>query len=113
MFQKHVHFSLDTIKVMYAMFFNTYFSGTAGYFLPRGKRNCHECNSLTIHKLVKSEHKQLDKHRIKVCYTARKTSAFEKKTCKTWTLPFKKTQKIFFKLCDTSKLQEFLRKQTF
>lgn len=73
---------------MYAMFLNTYFSDTAGYFLPRGKRNHSQCNSMVIQKLVRSEHNLINTE--PSCVTESGEPLHLKKTCKTWTLPFKK-----------------------
>lgn len=67
----------------------------AGYLLPRGKRDCNQCNSMMTYKLVRSDHGQLDKHRNEVCYRAKRTSTFDKNTRKTWTLPCKKKGGIF------------------
>lgn len=62
------------------MFLTAHFRGTVGYFFLRGNRNRNQCNSTLIHKLVKSEHKQLDKHSTTVSYRASKTCACGKKT---------------------------------
>lgn len=69
----------------------------AGYLSPRGKRNFNQCNSMMTCKLVRSDHQQFDKCRNEVYCRAKRTSAFDKNTCKTWTLSFKKTTWVFFR----------------
>lgn len=44
------------------------------------QRNANHYNSIADHKIVRFEHKQLDKLRTKVYNGARRTSAFEKKS---------------------------------